>query len=134
MYAFLRSFGMALGVGIGGSVFQNVMKIKLRALETSIAGNPEAYLAILRPPQRVAVYAYGFHGVFGFFGGLAALAMAVSSFIKHFEINKELVTEHTLDTNSRIALTLGRLNHSRTPSQFGSLAESVPEDRRVGFA
>ncbi|KIW60705.1 hypothetical protein PV05_00904 [Exophiala xenobiotica] len=126
MYAFLRSFGMALGVGIGGSVFQNVMKIRLRALHlpTSILGTP----------QRVAVYAYGFHGVFGFFCGLAALAMAVSCFIKHFEINKELVTEHTLDTNSRIALTLGRLNHSRTPSQFGSLAESVPEDRRVGFA
>src|SRR5262249_10860851 len=33
MYVFLRSFGGAIGVGIGGAVFQNVMKIKLVQLE-----------------------------------------------------------------------------------------------------
>jgi MFS family permease len=141
MYAFLRSFGMALGVGIGGSVFQNVMKIKLRALHLSTlyVWNAEAYLkiAILHTPPSAAVmsaYDYGFHGVFGFFCSLAGIALIACRFIKHFDINKELVTEHTLDTNSRIGLTLNRLNHSRTPSQLGSLNESVPEGRQEGIA
>ncbi|KAK5421901.1 hypothetical protein LTR06_000158 [Exophiala xenobiotica] len=138
MYAFLRSFGMALGVGIGGSVFQNVMKIKLRALHLSTVyvWNAGASLAILHTPGGAPVmsaYAYGFHGVFGFFCSLAGLALIACRFIKHFDINKELATEHTLDTTSRIGLTLNRLNHSRTPSQLGSLNESVPEGRQEGI-
>ena len=41
MYAFLRQFGMAVGVGVGGSVFQNTMSTKLawEGLSTDIAAN-----------------------------------------------------------------------------------------------
>lgn len=50
MYAFMRSFGQALGVGIGEVVFQNVMRINLRQLDLpkDIASNAEAFVDILR--------------------------------------------------------------------------------------
>lgn len=128
MYAFLRSFGMALGVGIGGSVFQNVMKIKLRDLNLpmDIATNAEAFVNALRQSQPGATlrranvldaYVYGFRGVFSFFCGLAGLALVVSTLIKHVKIDKELVTEHGLDTESRLALSLNRLGRNRRPGQ-----------------
>ncbi|KIX92881.1 uncharacterized protein Z520_11357 [Fonsecaea multimorphosa CBS 102226] len=113
MYAFLRSFGMAVGVGVGGSVFQNVMKSKLASLglPTDIALQAEAYLEILKQmpadsPQRAAAisaYIAGFHGVFGFLTALAGVALVVGLFVKHFEINKELITEHTLVSDSRLS-------------------------------
>ncbi len=61
MYAFMRTLGMAIGVAIGGTVFQNVMNKKLDklGLPADIAHNAEAYvkkLAQMDPndPQRVA--------------------------------------------------------------------------------
>lgn len=105
MYAFLRSFGMAVGVGVSGSVFQNVMKSKLQDLDidSAIATNAEAYLVILRAmddtPARQAIvdaYVSGFHGVFGLLTGLGGLAFIFALFIKHDEINKELITDHKL--------------------------------------
>ncbi|OQU99014.1 hypothetical protein CLAIMM_04719 [Cladophialophora immunda] len=137
MYAFLRSFGMAIGVGVGGSVFQNVMKSKLAALglPTDIALRAEAYLEVLKQmpadsPQRAAAvdaYVAGFHGVFGFLTGLAGLALLVGLFVKHFEINKELITEHKLVDESRLSWRrasqgtgtrsgLSTADHSRMPS------------------
>ncbi|KIW97950.1 uncharacterized protein Z519_01534 [Cladophialophora bantiana CBS 173.52] len=135
MYAFLRSFGMAIGVGVGGSVFQNVMKAKLASLglPTDIALHAEAYLEVLKqmdpsaPQRQAAIDAYvaGFHGVFGFLTGLGGLALIVGLFIKHFEINKELITEHKLVDESRISWRrasqdsrsgLSTADHSRMPS------------------
>jgi len=108
MYAFLRSFGMAMGVGMGGSIFQNVMEAKLRSLRLplSIAANAEEYLAVLKSSNPandrhrdavMSAYTAGFHGVFGFFCALAGLALVVCCFVNHFEINKELATEHKLE-------------------------------------
>ncbi|KAL2444019.1 MFS transporter L2 [Exophiala dermatitidis] len=109
MYAFLRSFGMAVGVGIGGSMFQNVMKHKLLELGLSpeIAVHAESYIAVLRQlapdsPARAAVtgaYVHGFKGVFGFFCALAGTALLVSVvFVRHYELNTgELSSGHTLD-------------------------------------
>lgn len=49
MYAFMRSFGMAVGVSIGGSMFQTVMKTKLGqfGLPTEIADDSVYYRTIL---------------------------------------------------------------------------------------
>ncbi len=49
-YVFTCSFGMAIGVDTGGSIFQNVMKEKLQhfGLPTEIADHLEAYIATLR--------------------------------------------------------------------------------------
>jgi hypothetical protein len=121
MYAFLRSFGMAIGVGVSGSVFQNVMKSKLKdlGLPTEIATNAEAYLLVLKQmgdtPERQTVidaYVSGFHGVFGFLTALAGLALIIGLFIRHHEINKELITEHKIVDDARISW-----RHSRAASR-----------------
>ncbi|KIW06855.1 uncharacterized protein PV09_02531 [Verruconis gallopava] len=131
MYAFLRSFGMALGVGIGGSVFQNVMMIKLNSfgLPNSIARYAEAYIRILwsSPPteqtdQILQAYAYGLRGTYGLFCAIAGTAGIASIFIQKFDLNKELRTEHTLGEN-RITRKLEDV--SRPVSYFStSRAES----------
>lgn len=109
MYAFLRSFGMAIGVGIGGSVFQNIMKIKLIQfdLPVEIARNAEAYISILHtlPPESLMKaqvldsFMYGLRGVFGLCCGIAGLAGILSLAIRHFNLDKELETEHKLEEN-----------------------------------
>jgi hypothetical protein len=131
MYAFLRSFGMAMGVGVSGSVFQNVMKMKLRhlGLSTDIATNAEAYLLVLRqmgdtPERRIVISAYvaGFQGVFGFLTGLAGLALVVNLFIRHYEINKELITEHKISDDARASWRFSRVSDHSDESRRGSLA------------
>ena len=140
MYAFLRSFGMAIGVGIGGSVFQNVMSVKLQDLNlpTSIARNAEAYITVLKAGNQahladvMSAYTYGFHGVFAFLCGLGGLAMVMSCFVGHFAIDKELVTEHTLDSGPRMSWRLSKMtknsqshSESLSQSQLATPKESV---------
>ncbi|THC90116.1 hypothetical protein EYZ11_010431 [Aspergillus tanneri] len=50
MYVFMRNLGAAVGVGIGSSIFQNVMKRKLKNLDfpSEIAQNSEAYIVLLK--------------------------------------------------------------------------------------
>ncbi|EHY59287.1 MFS transporter L2 [Exophiala dermatitidis] len=142
MYAFLRSFGMAVGVGIGGSMFQNVMKHKLLDLGLSpeIAVRAESYIAVLRQmepdsPARAAVtaaYVHGFKGVFGFFCALAGTALLVSVvFVRHYELNtSKLGGEHTLD------LDLDRMDGTRSgyPGTTTKTAEaSVTTDSDTGI-
>ena len=108
MYSFLRNLGMALGVGIGGSIFQNVMKYKLvqLGLPTEIARVAESYIAILKQmpassqkDKILEAYVYGFRGVYIFFCAISLLAGVVSLVVKHFDMNKELKTDHTLQEN-----------------------------------
>lgn len=134
MYAFLRSFGMAVGVGVGGSIFQNVMALKLRALNLpeSIARDAEGYVTVLKAMKTgdasgfaaaMTAYTYGFHGVFAFFCGLAGLALVICCFVEHFEIDKDLVTEHKLDNTSRISWRLSRMT-LKSPTQSRSQSQS----------
>lgn len=106
MYAFLRSLGSAIGVGVGGSVFQNVMAIKLKqyGLPIEYAMNAESYISTLWEPidpilhrQVLDAYVHGVRGTFGFFCGCAGLAGLASIFIQHFDMNKELESDHRLD-------------------------------------
>ncbi|KIV87194.1 hypothetical protein PV11_02756 [Exophiala sideris] len=131
MYAFLRSFGMAIGVGIGGSIFQNVMSVKLEDLNlpTSIARNAEAYITVLKAgnqPDLAAVinaYTYGFHGVFAFLCGLGGLALVMCCFVGHFAIDKDLDTEHKLDSGPRMSWRLSKMTKNRK-SQSAGLSQS----------
>jgi hypothetical protein len=116
MYAFLRSFGMAVGVGISGSVFQNVMEAKLRSLglPASIARNAEAYIQLIKhqpeSPQRndiIMAYIAGLHGVYGFVTGLSGLALIACLFMKHYEMNKDIITDHKL-TADRVSWRFSR--------------------------
>ena len=106
MYMFLRSFGMALGVGIGGTVFQNGMRIKLVALDlpTRIATDAAGYIPTLRSlpdgsvfkTQVLQAYVHGFRAVFAFFFAVAALAGLLSLCLKHADMNKKLESKHVL--------------------------------------
>lgn len=134
MYAFTRSFGMALGVGIGGSVFQNVAIIRLRenGLSEDIAKEVETWIEIIwspdlskPPPEEVAqildAFTYGLHGVFGVLCAAAGVAGLASLLVRHFDLDKALVSKHHL-VESDVAKKLQRLSrHSRA-------AEEMPID------
>ncbi|KAI0189535.1 major facilitator superfamily transporter [Xylaria flabelliformis] len=107
MYAFVRQFGMALGVGIGGTTFQNVMAIKLRSLglPVEIAKQAESYISVLhglRPgPYKnnvMEAYKFGFTGVFSFYFGISVVAFVISlTFIRNVDLTRHLESEHRLD-------------------------------------
>jgi MFS family permease len=133
MYAFLRSFGAAIGVGIGGTVFQNVMKIKLAQFElpVEIARDAESYIVTLvslpASPFKTHVlesYVYGVHGVYGALCGLAGVAGLLSLFIKHFDMNKELEGTHTLQ-EIRISRLLQTAESKRQATSIEAKEEGV---------
>ncbi len=142
MYAFLRSFGMAIGVGVSGSVFQNVMTSKLKdlGLSSDIAKNAEAYLQVLKKmpdgPERQAIvdaYVHGFNGVFAFLTALAGVALVLGLFIKHHEINKELITEHKISDHARTSWRRSGATVSRESIGFTPATEnnSAMQSREV---
>jgi hypothetical protein len=108
MYVFARQFGMALGVGIGATTFQNVMRMKLEwsGLPTDIAANSEAYLPTLHslPPGPVKeaiydAYKYGFQAVAATWLGLSVVVLFFCLvFIRHADMNRKLASDHQLDS------------------------------------
>ncbi|KAH8742986.1 major facilitator superfamily transporter [Diaporthe sp. PMI_573] len=74
MYILTRQFGMTLGVGFGGCVFQNVMSLRLQqtGLDTSIATHSEAFVAELHRmhadsimrSQILDAYSFGLRGIY----------------------------------------------------------------------
>ncbi|KAK9425390.1 putative Major facilitator superfamily domain-containing protein [Seiridium unicorne] len=118
MYLFLRQFGAAIGVGVGGSVFQNVMAIKLdwEGLDTQIANEAESYVLVLHsmpdgdPTKEkfLDAYRYGFGGVFDVYLGVAAVALILSLvFIKHYSLDREIGSEHVLGESRTSKLLVG---------------------------
>lgn len=108
-YAFVRHFGTALGVGIGGTTFQNVMALKLKWLDlpSEIARNAEGFLpTLLAMPASeeknniTKGYVYGLRGVFYVYLGISIVSLFVSLLVKHYDMNKELRTEHRLEENA----------------------------------
>lgn len=109
MYGFFRHFGTALGVGIGGSTFQNVMSMKLgwEHLPKDIASNAEAFIPRLlamkdSDPTKSGIldaYVFGFRGVFLVYLSLSAAAFVLSLLIRHFDMNKGIGSEQTLCDN-----------------------------------
>ncbi|KAI2630863.1 major facilitator superfamily domain-containing protein [Hypoxylon sp. NC1633] len=107
-YIFARQFGMALGVGIGATTFQNVMKLKLRweGLPTEIADYAEAYIPTLHslPPGHISdatydAYKFGFQVVVATWLALSVVILFLCLiFIKHADMNRKLETEHRLDS------------------------------------
>lgn len=105
-YMFYRSFGMALGVGIGGSVFQNITLIKLDYydLDSTIARDADIIMnKIWTNPhtkemhQILESYLYGLRGVYSLFCAVASLALFVSFMIGRGNINKQQVTRRGAD-------------------------------------
>ena len=110
MYAFMRTLGMTLGVALGSTIFQNLMKRKLRelGLDETIASQAEGYveemLRTLPADDPLAInalkaYAYGFKGVFVTMTGIAGAALLVSGLVKHYSMDKLLDSRFKLEKN-----------------------------------
>ncbi|KAI1334386.1 major facilitator superfamily transporter [Xylariaceae sp. FL0016] len=107
MYVFARQFGMALGVGIGGTTFQNVMTLKLRweSLPTDIAKIAEGYISVLDTlpddlfkHKVLDAYKFGFIGANSFYLGLSFTASVLSVvFVKNIDLTRKLESGHHLD-------------------------------------
>ncbi|KAJ2977771.1 hypothetical protein NUW58_g7706 [Xylaria curta] len=110
MFTFVRQFGICLGVAIGGTVFENVLLHALErhgfppdvALDT--ARNAAAFSGPLNSlpdgPQKTAFldsFVEGFHGILYLLLALAVVSLFLSLFVKHFDMNKQLESEHQLE-------------------------------------
>lgn len=103
MYGFMRSLGMPIGVVVSGTVFQNAMSSKLKALglPVEIAHDSERYIFVLRgmasdDPERLAIleaYEHGFRNVWVLATVLAATALVSSLLIKKFDMDKILASK-----------------------------------------
>ncbi|KAJ0364466.1 hypothetical protein COL26b_012494 [Colletotrichum chrysophilum] len=104
MYASLRQGGMALGVGVGGSIFQNVMQLKLERDGLPSAGTyggTHAITSILSAStddsmqsQILDAYVYGLRGVYGLYVGVSGAALLMSLLIKGVSLDKESRSKH----------------------------------------
>lgn len=106
MYIFTRTFGMCIGVAIGGTVFQNRLSKHLsdRNLPTAVAKNAEGFSERLKDLPRssteyqefISAYSEGFRNVFQVLTAVAVLAALLSLFIKRYSMDKGLGSEHIL--------------------------------------
>ncbi|KAK5077939.1 hypothetical protein LTR64_003657 [Lithohypha guttulata] len=105
MYAFVRSVGMTIGVAVGGTVFQNEMKRKLRSLgvqnATELAKEAEEFIHQLSAMAMTGSegelrrrildgYVAGFRGVWFTMTSLAGAGLVVSLLIKKGNLDSVL--------------------------------------------
>ncbi|KAI4143188.1 MAG: hypothetical protein L6R39_004666 [Caloplaca ligustica] len=107
MFSFFRAFGQALGVAVGGTVFQNQMRTKLLAYP-ALASKADEYskdasslVQIIRAMKSGAVkedlqhaYADSLKVVWLTMCGLAGVGLIASLWTKGLDMNKPLETEH----------------------------------------
>lgn len=120
MYAFIRSIGMALGVALGGTVFQNTMKSKLQDLgvqdAAEIARQAEGFVRQLEKLSTVGAegitrraimsgYVHGFRGVWIVMTALSGAGLLVSLLIKSGSLDAVLVSKFHVEETQ---------DHSRT--------------------
>ena len=106
MYTFTRTFGMCIGVAVGGAVFQNELKNQLGKLHlpTEVANDAESFIANLRAFPKTSVqyqsyilaYTNAFKLVFEVLTAIAGLAGILGLLIKEYSMDKELDSEHVL--------------------------------------
>lgn len=115
MFAFFRAFGQAVGVAIGGTIFQNQMRIKLLAYP-DLAAKADQYsrdatslVQIIKGTQDAALklqlqqsYADALRIVWITMCGLSALGLLLSLWTKELDLNKPLETEQGMQANSNV--------------------------------
>ena len=113
MFAFFRAFGQAIGVAIGGTVFQNQMKVKLLAIP-DLASKADQYsrdatslVQIIKGMQDGAMklqlqqsYADSLKVVWLTMCGLSAVGLMLSVLTKGLDLNKPLETEQGFQARS----------------------------------
>lgn len=106
MFSFFRAFGQALGVAVGGTVFQNQMKTRLLTypalapLAEEYSRDAAALVQIIKQVERPEVkaqlvqsYADALKVVWLTMCGLAGVAMVASIWTKGLDMNTPLETE-----------------------------------------
>ena len=106
MYTFTRTFGMCIGVAVGGTVFQNEFKKHLgeRQLPTQVANDAQGFIVDLKALRRhspeyqayILAYADAFKVVFQVLTAVAGLGAVLSLLIKEYTMDRKLDSEHVL--------------------------------------
>lgn len=105
MYSFMRSLGLCLGVSLGGTILQNLLRTRLMAkgLDVAIAQRTEGFAYILKSmpdgtdkTMIVAAYAWSFQMLFATLCGISALGLVVACFIRAHSLDQSLASEHRL--------------------------------------
>lgn len=116
MFAFLRAFGQAVGVAVGGVIFQNQMKKELlkypllASNATEYSKNASGLVQIIKEmpaglakSQLLESYTVGFRYVCIVMCALAGVAMIASFFTKALPLDRELETEQGFRDQHRVA-------------------------------
>jgi MFS family permease len=108
MFIFSRQFGMAMGVGLGATIFQNAMALQLGwlGLPTDIAYHADSFIETLHAlphgPYRDALYEsydYGFQILFATWLGLGLVMFLMTLLlVKQVDMNRVLGTDHQLES------------------------------------
>jgi hypothetical protein len=106
MFSFFRTFGQAIGVAIGGVIFQNQMEKKLRAYPhfasqaSELAKDAAALVQIIKATPEGqdkldlrTAYIDSVRVIFIVLCALASVALVSSFFIKSYDLNRALETE-----------------------------------------
>ena len=106
IFSFFRTFGQAIGVAIGGVIFQNQMEKKLLAYPhfsaqaAELAKNAAALVQIIKATPAgqdkldlQTAYVDSVRLIFIVLCALASTALVASVFIKHYDLNRQLETE-----------------------------------------
>ena len=114
MYTFMRTFGMVIGVAIGGTIFQNQLPHYLESAGVPIASavkivqDADSYVTVLQQMPKassyrqaiVLAYAQALKVVFEVLTGISALAGLASLAIRHHTMDRELLSEHVFHRES----------------------------------
>lgn len=106
LYTFMRTFGMCLGVPIGGTVFQNRFTYHIRGLDLpgSASTNAEALISTLKAMPKSSglrqslelAYARSFQDIVKVLIGVAVLGGLSSLFLKSATMDRQLESKHVL--------------------------------------
>jgi len=109
-YSFFRSFGLCLGVALGGTVFQNFLQRQLLdlGLPLAISSDAEGYIRILKTIKDVTerelvqeAYARAFRLLFATLTGISGLGMSLSLAMGAHSLDKALESEHRLRSSGK---------------------------------
>lgn len=112
MYSFARSFGLCMGVVVGGTIFQNFLRMKFEQtnLPVSVAENAEGFIPVLQGLSSVTgekleyqrAYAWALRMLFSTLTGISAVGLLISLAIGNHTLDMALESKHVLRSgNSR---------------------------------
>ncbi|KAI9680156.1 MAG: hypothetical protein M1829_001393 [Trizodia sp. TS-e1964] len=117
MYSFFRLFGQAIGVAIGGVIFQNTIQRKLLAipdlssLAVEYSRDASGLVQVIQTmaedlPQRtelITAYADSLRVVWAVMCGLCGVALFASMFTRSYSLDRELNTEQGFQHKPKVA-------------------------------